>query len=134
MSKRKTRKQDLPKPPSPMPWFFLGASMILGGLYAIFEGWSWAGWIALGLAPFVVAILPMEITDFLQRKRICEHIRRDFMIHSSESTGQDHSQFLSALHHGSHDHRHIGPAFNPNARAPWEHSDHDFEGVSRPTR
>lgn len=70
--------------------------MLLGGLYALFEGWAWTGWIVLALTPFVSAILPMEITDFLRRKKICEHIKRDFMEESEVS--QDHTRFLAALH------------------------------------
>lgn len=89
-------KRPLPKPPSPMPWFTIGAAMLLWGLYSLFQGWEWMGWIVLALAPFISAILPMEISDFLRRKRICEHIRRDFLDHAEVS--DDHSRFLAALH------------------------------------
>ena len=100
MAKKSTRsrapRRPLPKPPSPMPWFTLGAAMLLWGLYSLFQGWEWMGWIVLALAPFVSAILPMEITDFLRRKRICEHIRRDFL--DEADVASDHSRFLAALH------------------------------------
>lgn len=100
MAKKHTRYQaprhPLPKPPSPMPWFTIGSIMLLWGLYSLFQGWQWMGWIVLALAPFISAILPMEISDFLRRKRICEHIRRDFLDQTESS--DDHSRFLAALH------------------------------------
>lgn len=133
-NKQQRRKRPLPKPPSPMPWFFVGSCVLVGGLYAIFQGWAWAGWVAIGLTPFIFAILPMEITDFLQRKRICEHIRRDFMDETSGSSHNDHSQFLSALHHDDHGARRIAPAFSPNVLPPWEQSPNDYPTASGHTR
>lgn len=88
--------RPLPKPPSPMPWFTLGSALVLWALYSIFQGWPWAALIALALVPFISALLPMEIREWRRRKRICDHIRRDFMEEPiSEPT---HAQFFEALH------------------------------------
>ena len=96
--KEKNRKsrRPLPKPPSPMPWFTLGAGLFLWALYSLFQGWQWMALVTLAFVPIVSAILPMEIQDFRRRKRICEHIRRDFL--DDLSTEDNHAQFFDSLH------------------------------------
>ena len=88
--------RHLPKPPSPVPWFTLGTIMVMSGLYALFEGWAWIGLVIVVFSPFVSVILPMEIRDFIQRKRICALLRRDFM--GDTEIVHDHTNFLKALH------------------------------------
>ena len=92
----KNKKQEAPKPPSALPWFTIGCLTLMGGGYALFEGWAWTGWILLGISPLVMAILPMEIREFRRRRQICDHIRSDFTDEKSSSV--DHTAFLNALH------------------------------------
>lgn len=94
MSPLKIKKQEAPRPPSALPWFTLGCISLMGGAYALFEGWAWTGWVLLGISPLVMAILPMEIREFRRRQQICEHIRPDF----TEEKSVDHTAFLNALH------------------------------------
>lgn len=96
VKKVKKPRRPLPKPPSPMPWFTFGAGLFLWALYSVFHGWPWMALVTLALVPFVSAILPMEIQDFRRRKRICEHIRRDFL--DERTTEESHSQFYDSLH------------------------------------
>lgn len=94
--KNKKQRRPLPKPPSPMPWFTLGAGLFLWGLYSLFHGWPWMALLTLAMVPIVSAILPMEIQDFRRRKRICEHIKRDFL--EDITSGNQHAQFFESLH------------------------------------
>lgn len=92
------KKRRPPSLPTVIPIACLVLCVIMG-----LVGWGLSSltplpwWIALSLTPLILLLLPIEISHALRRRRICRHIREDFLDEEIGVTA-DYSALLNEIH------------------------------------
>lgn len=92
------KKRHAPKAPTVVPLMFIGGCILLAVIgYGIQRLFNIPAWFVLVFTPLMLALLPLEINYSLRRRRICAHIKEDFVV---EEVGlhADYSSLLAEIH------------------------------------